>query len=215
MIFRSRKKLIQDELESYRGLINGCVAELYRTLKRYSETSDRRELKKNIEEVSRLEGAADDKRRSIQVVLYSKSLFPESRGDLLGLLETIDKIANRAEATALMLRTHHISIPESFRKDIVELCHISQRAVSVVLEAERKLFSDFRGALEFIGRVNELESDADHLEHRTINKIFASSTLEPLEKILLRDVVSFISSLADKAEDVGDRIRVIVAKRGV
>ena len=42
-------------------------------------------------------------RREIEVMMYSKALFPESRGDILTLLETIDRVPNQAEAVVRML----------------------------------------------------------------------------------------------------------------
>jgi uncharacterized protein Yka (UPF0111/DUF47 family) len=36
-----------------------------------------------------------------------------------------------------------------------------------------------------------------------------------LQKILLRDLTQHLSAIADRAETVGDRIRIMVAKRSV
>ena len=59
---------------------------------------------------------------------------------------------------------------------------------------------------------DELESEADHIESELKERIFASD-LEGLDKILLRDLVGRFANICDRAEDVADRVRIIVAKR--
>ena len=48
--------------------------------------------------VDRLEGDADNLRRDIETQLYTQTLIPESRGDVLGLLENLDHIINLMES---------------------------------------------------------------------------------------------------------------------
>ena len=44
--------------------------------------------------------------------MYSKALFPESRGDILGLLEAMDKVPNQAEKALLVMLTQYIVLEE-------------------------------------------------------------------------------------------------------
>ncbi|MEK0368345.1 MAG: DUF47 family protein, partial [Nitrosopumilus sp.] len=44
-------------------------------------------------------------RREIEISLYEKALIPESRGDILGLLEAVDRIPNKAESVAFQMQT--------------------------------------------------------------------------------------------------------------
>jgi len=146
--------------------------------------------------------------------MYSKSLFPESRGDIMGLLEAMDKVPNQTEAAVRMLLTHHIEIPAAYRAGIIRLTEICHRCVEALLEGAGKLFSDFTSATAAVGKVDELESEADHLEASLVEGIFAGE-MPGFDKILLRDLVRNISAITDRAENAGDRIRIIVAKRRV
>jgi predicted phosphate transport protein (TIGR00153 family) len=83
-----------------------------------------------------------------------------------------------------------------------------------MLDASEKLFTDFTTATITIGKIDELESETDHLEESIIRQIFASK-LDGFEKIMLRDTVKQIAAVTDRAENAGDRIRIIVAKRRV
>jgi predicted phosphate transport protein (TIGR00153 family) len=190
------------------------LAGFQQAFKEYCAEPDRAQLEQNFSAVHRVESQADDIRREIEVMMYSKALFPESRGDILGLLETIDKIPNQAESVVHMLLTHHIVIPPAFRPSILQLVGICVRCAAALLDGAGKLFVDFTNATVAVGQVDELESEADHLEADLTEQIF-SSDIDSIQKILLRDIVKNISSVCDRAENAGDRIRLIAAKRRV
>ena len=146
--------------------------------------------------------------------MYTKALFPESRGDVLGLLETMDKVPNEAEAASRMVLNQHIVIPGFLRPNILQLVNTCHRCVQAMIESATKLFSEFTNATVAIGKIDELESEADFIESDLIEQIF-SSDMDGAEKLLLRDLVKHIAEVSDRAENVGDRIRIIVAKRKI
>lgn len=215
MLFVSKQKKIEAQLVQYRQEVATCVAGFDDAIKSYCKNPDRVQLEKNFLEVHRAESRADDLRREVEVLMYSKSIFPESRGDILGLLEALDKVPNQAEATLQMILTQHIDIPGEFHNLILQLVDICHLCVNALMDAAEKLFSDFTNAMIAIGKVDELESAADHIEAELTEQIFVSTELEGVQKILLRDLVVKIGSMSDRAENAGDRIRIIVAKRSV
>ena len=212
MIFMTRQKKIESQLAQYREKIALCVEKFHQAVKQYCDTDDRSQLQRDFLEVHQLESHADDIRREIEVMMYSKALFPESRGDILGLLETMDKVPNQAEATVRMLLTHHITLPPEMRPQILEMIDVSGRCVRALLDGAEKLFTDFTNATIAVGKVDQLESDVDHMQADLIERIFAGD-LPGIEKLLLRDLVRYIGHISDRAENAGDRIRIIVAKR--
>jgi predicted phosphate transport protein (TIGR00153 family) len=146
--------------------------------------------------------------------MYSRALFPESRGDILGLLEAMDRIPNSAESVTRMLVDQHISIPREFSGELWELADLCGRLVEVVLDATRRLMGRFLHATQLLGKIDELESEADRIESRLIERIFAGKR-DGYEKLLLRDLIQHIASISDRAQHVGDRINIIVAKRHI
>ena len=54
-------------------------------------------------------------------MMFTKSLFPESRSDILKLIELIDKVPNGAEHAVQRLVIQHISIPREYTTEILEL----------------------------------------------------------------------------------------------
>lgn len=217
-LFRSRKDKVESLLGEYRDEIVTCMDSMVRTVKSYCQEPDPAKLEEHISEVNRAESRCDDIRREIEVLLYSKALFPESRGDMLGLLESMDRVPNEAESAVNMIKTHHIQIPSEFQMGIVKLTEVSRRCVLALLEAEERLYTRYQTAVESIGRVDELESEADVLELTLTEQIFGGHfkiELDALQKILLRDLIQKLAAVSDRAENVADRIRIIVAKRSI
>ena len=59
--------------------------------------------------------------------MYTKALFPESRGDILGLLETMESVPNHSESTVRMILNQHIRIPDELTNDIMRLVELTCR----------------------------------------------------------------------------------------
>jgi len=214
MLFINKQKKVESSLAEYRQKVSTCIEIFENSILQYLENSDRTVLEKNCVEIHKAESLADDIRREIEVMMYSKALFPESRGDIMVLLETMDRVPNQAEATIHMISSQRINIPAQFHPQIIELVNICVRCTAAMLDSSEKLFSDFTTATVTLGKVDELESEADYLEESIIKQIFTSK-MDGFEKIMLRDTVKQISTICDRAEKTGDRIRIIVAKRRV
>ena len=214
MFFVSKQRKVESLLDDYREKVLTCLELFEKSFREYFDTNDREVLKRNFSDVHKAESAADDIRREIEVMMYSKALFPESRGDILGLLEAMDRIPNQAESVIGMLYNQHICIPSEYKDQLFGLIGICRRCVEVLVDGTAKLFSDFTNATVAVGKVDELESEADYMEEAIIEHIFAGA-MDGFNKILLRDIVRQIAAISDRAENTGDRIRLIVAKRGV
>jgi len=213
-MFVNKQKKLQSQLAQYRSQVSSCISIFQQAFRQYCNKPDRDTIKKSFEQVHNAESVADDIRREIEVMMYSKALFPESRGDILGLLEAMDRVPNQAESVVRMVLNQHIQTPENLCPLLLELVDLCSRCVEAMLAGAAKLFTDFTTAAAIVGKVDELESEADTLEASLVEQIF-SSDIGGFEKILLRDLVKHIAAISDRAENVGDRIRIIVAKRRV
>lgn len=214
MIFHSKQGKVESQLVEYRENVATCLAGFRQAFEEYCSSGDRQALQKNYMTMHKAESRADDIRRSIEVLMYSKSIFPESRGDIMGLLEAMDKVPNQAEYTVQAMLNQHIVIPESFQPGVLQLVNVCHRCVGALLDASAKLFEDFTEATALLGKIDELESEADTMEAALTEGIFASD-MDGFDKLLLRDLCKCIGAVSDRAENAGDRIRVIVAKRRI
>jgi len=212
MLFLTKQKVLEDRLAAYRQRLWDCVEQTQKSLNAYCASGDLQQLRQEVHTIHRVESEADDIRREIEVMMYSRALFPESRGDILSLLETMDKVPDQAEDVARNIADQMIAVPDFLHPDLSLLLDINCRCVAAMLECVGKMFTDFQHATTIIGRIDELESEADRVQSRLIQQIFASDVRD-MAKILLRDLVNEIAAISDNAQDVGDRVRVMVAKR--
>ncbi|MBN1555796.1 MAG: DUF47 family protein [Phycisphaerae bacterium] len=213
-MLRNRQKEIEAGIERYCEEVTTTIELLHSSLEQYICQPDREALRENLKTIHKAESRADDLRAEIEVLMYSKAIYPESRKDIMELLEMLDKIPNCAEGCIRMILTQHVVIPEEYGPEVMKLVGISGHAVRHVLEATRILFRNYTTATVAVGKVDELESDGDRVEAALIETLF-SSRRDGFEKILLRDLFLHIGKIADRSENVGDRIRIIVAKRRI
>lgn len=163
-------------------------------------------------EVHKAESKADDLRREIEYFIFERSLFPESRGDILALLEILDRIPNQAQQTVKMIVEQQIFIPESLRDEIKSISSITEKCIGITIQGVKMLFSNFREVLEILGQIDALESEVDKIQSDAIIKVFQSD-IEPFRKILLRDLINSISEVTNHAEKAGDFMRIMIVKR--
>jgi len=212
MFFRTKQKRIESLLAKYRDHASTCVQEMARSLERYLESEDLGRLEEDCVVIHRAESKADDIRREIEDMMYERALFPESRGDVLLMLELVEEVPNLADHTARDVVDASLAIPKELHAELRQLLDVSCRCVDDMFVATAKLFTDFTGANAMTGKVDVLESEADDLEHRLIRQVFSGPSSD-FEKILLRDLIRDISGLCDSSMKVADRIRVFVARR--
>jgi len=209
-----KQKQLEEGLANYRREVLESVREMVQTFERCQGVYDLCFLKQCSAAVHEHERRADDLRREIEVLMYTKALFPESRGDILALVETMDKVANQAEKVVWMMRTHRLVIPPDFQGGMLELARVCLTCAEALVEAAAKLFSNYTAATAAIGRADQLESEADRIEASLTEAVFTSE-LDGFQKLLMRDLIHHLAQLSDRTQNVADRVRIIVAKRSV
>ena len=214
MLFSNKQKEIQSQISEYCASVIKCMDTFQDAIKLYCDNSDRKAAKNSFAEVHKAESKADDIRREIEVLMYSKSLFPESRGDIMGLLETMDRVPNQAESSIRMIWNQYVIIPEQHIDEVLNLVDVCCRATYAMVDSAEKLFSDFTNAAVAVGKIDELESEGDRIEASLIEKIFSKKSAS-ISTIVFRDFIKCVVQISDRAENVGDRIRIIVAKRAI
>lgn len=157
------------------------------------------------------ESKSDDKRRDIERALYGRTLIPESRGDILGMLEALDKVPNKCESVLYQVVLENIMIPKEYHDRIGNLIKINVESYRILCEAVRHLLANTGELLTEAGLVDHKESESDSIEHELIKTIF-SSEMDKADKILLRDLILAIGSISDRAENAADRLSIIAAK---
>ena len=180
----------------------------YYLSKRFEEFEERLQI------VRELEHKADDLRREIESQLYEHTLIPESRGDVLAILENMDNVINRTKSTLLQFSVEQPMIPEKFNQDYIELTDSVVECAQAIVMATRSFFRDINAVRDHINKVIFYEEEADKIAEKLKRKVFRTD-LRLSEKFHLRYFALHIDSLADDSEDVADRLAIYTIKRSI
>ena len=167
-----------------------------------------------IEQTHKFESRADDFRYEIIEMMYSKVLIPESRGDILRLLESLDLIPTHFETVLFMIQGQRLKIPNFITPDLRELVRLSLECGDLVTRQVEAYFKKTENIKPLVSTIDSLESRCDHIERETVRKIFASD-LEPFEKIQLKELVVQMGEISDQADRVSRSVYIINIKRRV
>jgi predicted phosphate transport protein (TIGR00153 family) len=209
----NKEKSIIEKIKAYLAQVDRCRNRFRVCIEKLVLEPADEENQAILEEVHRSESKADDLRRSIELQLYERALIPESRGDVLGLLETLDAIPGMFQSLCYQLLLEKITIPEQFRERYLHLVDVNLRSYDLVREAVLGLFysKDVKAQTDL---VDAAESESDHMERSLIRDIF-SSKLDKADKILLKEIVINTGDISDQAETVKDRLILAIIKRKI
>jgi predicted phosphate transport protein (TIGR00153 family) len=195
-----------EQVDKTRDLFRESMGELVR-----GEVSERSE--ERVMEVHASESLADDIRRDIELQMYKKALIPESRGDVLGLIESMDMIPNLFQSLCDQLLFQRIEVPEEFRERYLKLVDVNIDSYNLLREAILALFYR-RECQEQLSRIDEKESESDGIERKLVRDIFATS-MDKADKILLKEIVVNTGDISDTAEIAADRLNLALIKRRI
>lgn len=165
-------------------------------------------------QVNDLENHADDLRRQVERQLYLETLIPESRGDVLGILEHTDEVINKAKVALMRLSVQRPEIPESVHQEYTEIADYGSRAVQELVAGIRAFFRNPTAVTDHVHKVGFWEKEADKVAERLQRCIF-DMEIELSRKIHLSDFVRNIDAVADEAEDVSERLSISAIKRSI
>jgi uncharacterized protein len=175
---------------------------------------DPERFEQRLQAVGEFEHKADALRREIETRLYTESLIPDHRGDVLGLLENIDNVIDEAKKTLSQFAVERPEIPADLAADYQDLARASVESAQHIVSAVRAFFRDITAVPDHIHKVYFYEKEADRIADRLKRKIFARD-LELARKIHLRYFCLHVETVSDRAEDVADRLSIYTIKRTI
>lgn len=178
-----------------------------------------REIHKAIKDA---EKDADKLKRDVQRHLPKSLFLPVPRSDLLQLVNLQDKVANTAKDFASILMGRDMRFPDALFPAVLELTATCvgccQQALKAIQELDELLEVGFSG--REVKRVEAMLKELDKLERRTDKQQFDLRTrlykmeaeLPPVDVMFYYRAMALLGSLADAAENVGDRLQILMAK---
>ena len=167
-----------------------------------------------MDQTHRFESRADDLRDEINELMYSRALIPESREDIMALLEKVDAVPRSFEQVLNMIRTQKLSFPDFLILDIQELIRVSMESCDLMAKQIDVWIKKKEGVRTLMSTIDQNESHCDHIERRIITKIFETD-VEPFLKLQLKEIVIVLGEISDQADRVSKRINIMKMKRRV
>ena len=168
------------------------------------------------------EAEADRIKNELRLQLPRSLFMPVDRRDLLEVLHMQDAIANTAQDIAGLLIERQMSIPEFMHDPLraltsrcIDTC---EHSASIIEELDELLAMGFRGREvdkvdAMLAELNSIEDETDELGIALARSLFKhESEMDPVSVMMWYRLIEWIGDLADYAEKVGDRVRLLIAK---
>lgn len=213
MFFRKGKKIEELVLRHLHQVDTTLVA-FHESLMAYVVEKDIEKAKELAFKTHDAEGRADDIRREVEVELLAGALLASSRRDILEIIEQVDRLANSGEATLDTLLIELIEIPAEIESYVVEIAAETDKIRTEVKSALHALFRDPASALTHTKEIEILEGKVDRLERDALKTVFKMD-IDLARKLQLREFIEDLVEISDRAEDLSDRIDIMVAERSL
>jgi len=184
--------------------------------------SDQAEVDKIKNRIFEREAKADEIKNELRLHLPKSLFMPVDRRDLLEILHLQDTIANRAQDIAGLLFERKMTIPPFMQEPLIALTarciDTCEHSLSVIEELDELLALGFRGreaekVNDMLKELNDIEDESDELGIALARALFEhEDEMKPVSVMMWYQLIEWIGDLADYAEKVGDRLRLLIAK---
>ncbi len=212
ILFKPTKQLESNIDEFLNSVSEGAIV-FEQGVKCYIE-NDMENFTAHIQKIDELENKADDLRRQIESMLYTHTLIPEHRGDVLGLLENTDDVIDTMKETLNQFDIETPDIPNALKKDFLDLTSNSVKSADTLVNAIRAFFIEARAVKDHLHKVYYYEKEADRIGNHLKRKVFQMN-MDLCKKFHLRYFALHIQNVSDRAEGVADRLAIYTIKRTI
>ena len=132
--FFKKEKQLQSLIYGYLENLETVLIHFSKAMEMFLEKGVSDDFDFLVERTHKSESKADDFRDEINLLMYSKALIPESREDVMRLLETIDEIPRNLELVLYMIQTESLVVPDFMLMDIKELIRFSIESCNLMVK---------------------------------------------------------------------------------
>ena len=208
-------------LQEHMRIVDECVSEVPALFEALI-AGDAPAVGKVKDKIFAKEHAADEMKNQLRAHLPKSLFMPVDRRDLLEVLDVQDSIANTAQDIAGLLTEREMTVPADMVDDLrllVQRCiETCQASAAIVGELDELIETGFRGKeasrvevmVEKLGRI---EDETDQLGMSLSRTLFKQEdSMSPISVMFWYQLIQWIGDLADYAEKVGDRLRLLIAR---
>jgi uncharacterized protein Yka (UPF0111/DUF47 family) len=212
--FKHAKKSIE-LIEEFLSLIDQGSLIFKDGVKNYLQ-GNRASFEDNLKTLANLTSEADIKKREIENILYTQSLMPQLRSDILKLLEELYNIIDLAKTNLFEFDVEIPFVPTELNQELIKLSELSVFSIDSLIPAARVYFRDPEAVKEQLHRVYLYEKETEKLALSIKRKVFQDMPqLRLSEKFHLRYFTLHIEILSDVAQHAADLLSIMAIKRSL
>jgi predicted phosphate transport protein (TIGR00153 family) len=208
-------------LQQHMRMIIECVAEVPALFTAVIE-NDHAQVEVQKDKIFAKEHEADRIKNELRNHLPRSMLLAVDRRDLLELLAMQDAIADVAQDIAGLLVERKMEVPagmaEPLTRFVSRCVDTCEQAHKVIEELDELLEIGFRGreverVEAMILELGHMESDTDVMGMSLSRVLFSQEdSIKPVSVMFWYQLIQWVGNLADYAEKVGDRLRLMIAR---
>ena len=207
-------------LQAHMQEVNACVQLLIEFINA-TQANDWEQATAVRQQINATEEKADQLKMDFRSHLPANLLLPVPRLDLLQLVETQDKIANIAKDISGIMLGRKMNTPAKMHPFFLEYlttsCEASEQAKLAIDGLDILLESGFKGKAatlvdNMIAKLNAIEKKSDDQQIQVRRELFAmEQELSPVDVMFIYKIIHWIGDLADTAQHMGSRLKMMVA----
>jgi predicted phosphate transport protein (TIGR00153 family) len=206
--YRSRLlSLVQDQIRHVLDLLRKTLLML--------EAANREEDLKKLEEiysqVLKTDEAGKEARRLVEKEVSEIGAILTNREDFIRLVNSIDKIADTAEGVAfriLGLAKARMKINKDILNSMLKLGEVVLQTVTKLREALLAVTLNSDTFMQKTKETEDSERQVDEL-YRNLDLVILQSDMKVGQLLLVREIVTKLEDIADRAEESADMLRVL------
>jgi predicted phosphate transport protein (TIGR00153 family) len=206
--YRSRLlSLVQDQIRHVLDLLRKTLLML--------EAANREEDLKKLEEiysqVLKTDEAGKEARRLVEKEVSEIGAILTNREDFIRLVNSIDKIADTAEGVAfriLGLAKARMKINKDILNSMLKLGEVVLQTVTKLRESLLAVTLNSDTFMQKTKETEDSERQVDEL-YRNLDLVILQSDMKVGQLLLVREIVSMLEDIADRAEESAETLRVL------
>ena len=208
-------------IQEHMRIVSECAAEvppLFRAL----IDGDKVRLEAQKDKIFDMEHAADALKNELRGRLPKSLLMPVDRRDLLEVLAMQDSIADTAQDIAGLLVERDMQVPGDMEEPLMALVSrcvdTCTQAARIIEELDELVEMGFKGreasqVEQMVADLNKIEDETDEMGMQLARTLFShEDDMKPVSVMFWYQLIQWIGDLADYAEKVGDRLRLLIAR---
>jgi predicted phosphate transport protein (TIGR00153 family) len=212
-----RQKKIFEQLYEYADMVKGSLDIFNKALAYNLKNGIDKEFEQFSIEIDKKRQDCDNIRRQVERDLFSHSLLPETREDIVELIEIMDQIPNHCESLVNMMEDQKTEIIPAIKEDFAEFMKVSLEAFDLTVKAIQNCFGSMEEVPQLVRKIDGYENIGKKVQRKMIRTIFSEDELQthPGAQLSQKEIVTETSNILSLCKIISERLIITAIKRKI